>query len=74
MWTYSSLTYCLIRWKNPDGTVRHVVGCAVKNPRDSEDYLQARRHAFGDALHELFPGYFVLNPARTNKDAIPSCH
>ena len=69
--TYSSLTYCLIRWKNPDGTIRHVVGCTVKNPKDEDDYLQARRHAFGDALRQLFPGYFVTSPSRTNKNATP---
>jgi len=69
--TRVNLTYCLIRWKNPDGTIRHVVGCTVKNPKDKNDYLQARRHAFGDALHQVFPGYFVLNPKRQNKDAVP---
>lgn len=69
--TYATLTYCLIRWKGTNGKVRHVVGCTVKNPKDHDDYLQARRHAFGDALRVLFPGYYVLNPDRNNNGALP---
>ncbi len=68
---YSTATYCLVRWKGYDGKVRHVTGCTVKNPHDSEDYLQARRHAFAVALRKLFPGYYILNPNRENKSAVP---
>src|SRR4030066_950697 len=44
--TYSEVTYCLIRWKDNKGKVRHVTGCTWKHPKDKENYLEARKHAF----------------------------
>lgn len=69
---YVCLTYCLIRWKNQDGKIQHVTGATWKNPKDTSNQLQARQHAFADALKRLFAGYIIINPMRNNTRAIPS--